>query len=201
MSSGKSSIMAQDKSESAAAARLLRVAARGHATTIFRPGAALAINYLIDDKPVKLVFRTRYLDRGFAVPVAGDMWVDAEGEAESLENALMVFSNAARDMAAVIALVMNAAIAPLEPEIVLETTSGIDRRPSFNVFLPTGPAGPEFTFCGCRGRYLRIGMHGEPSGKGAPHAGDQPLHGGAKQMGERFGVADRRIPVHGRRGA
>ena len=115
--------------------RRFRVSARSHATTIFRDGQALGINYLLDSQPIRLTFRTRYLDRGFSVPVAGDMWMDAEGEAAELEEAFSIFGNAGRDIAAAISLVMNAAIAPLEGELAFETTPGISRRPFIQRFV------------------------------------------------------------------
>jgi hypothetical protein len=115
--------------------RRYRVAARSHATTIFRNGQSIGVNYLTDGRSISLTFRTRYLNRGFSVPVAGDMWLDAQGEADGVDEAFGIFSNAGRDIAAVISVVMNAAIAPLEGELAFEITPGVTRRPFFQRFV------------------------------------------------------------------
>jgi hypothetical protein len=116
-------------------AKRFRVAARSQATTIFRQGQRLGVNYLLDGRAIRLTFRTRYLDRGFSVPVAGDMWMDAEGEAADVDEAIGVFSNAGRDIAAAISVVMNAAIAPLEGELAFEVTAGSRGDRSCNALL------------------------------------------------------------------
>src|SRR5215217_5082111 len=71
------------------------------------------------------ILRTRYLDQGFSTPVPGDLWLDAEGNAEQLTEAGSTFTNAGRDIAAIVALGVNAAIAPLEPELVYESIPGL----------------------------------------------------------------------------
>jgi hypothetical protein len=121
---------------STAQTKIFRVASRGHATAILRPGSSIGVNYRLDGRPVRVVIRTRYVERGYSVPVAGDLWMDAEGEAESVDTAAAEFSNIGRDLCAVISLVMNAAIQPLSPEIVLEVTPGLTRRPFFQRFVP-----------------------------------------------------------------
>jgi len=63
------------------------------------------------------------------------MWMDAEGEAPSVEEAIGTFSNAGRDIAAVIAVVMNAAISPMEGELAFEVTPGVSRRPFMQRFV------------------------------------------------------------------
>jgi len=115
--------------------RRFRVAARGHATTIFRPDQSISLNYFVDGRSIRLTFRTRYIERGFSVLVAGDMWMDAEGEAAEVEEAIGAFSNAGRDIAAVISVVMNAAVAPLEGELAFEVTPGVTRRPFLQRFV------------------------------------------------------------------
>jgi len=76
------------------------------------------------------------MDRGYSVKVAGDLWMDGQGESESVESAAAEFSNIGRDLSAIVSLVMNAAIGPLAPEVVLEVTPGLTRRPFFQRFVP-----------------------------------------------------------------
>jgi hypothetical protein len=64
------------------------------------------------------------------------MWLDVIGEAETAEDAAAVFSNAGRDVAAFISLITNAAVAPVEPELVYEVTPGVTRRSFFQRFVP-----------------------------------------------------------------
>jgi hypothetical protein len=116
--------------------RRFRMAARASAAALIRPGEELHVRYKLDGKDIDLTFRTRYLDLGFSDKVPGDLWVDAEGEADGLLDAARNFGNAARDIAAVIALAANAAVSEVDPEVVFESTSGITtKRPYFQRYM------------------------------------------------------------------
>lgn len=116
--------------------RRFRLAGRARSTVLFKEGETLEINYHIDGKLILLTFRTRYLDRGHRVKVPGDLWLDAVGEADDLNRAASLFTNAGRDMASFLALSANASIAVLEPELILEVTPGLGKREYFQRFLP-----------------------------------------------------------------
>jgi len=118
------------------AAKVFRVASRARASVLIKEGQSLSVNYRLDDRPIRLTFRTRFLNRGYTVSVPGNLWLDAEGEAESIETAAAAFTNAGRVISAAIALITNAAIAPLEPEIVYEISPGLAERPFLQRFMP-----------------------------------------------------------------
>jgi hypothetical protein len=118
-------------------AREYRIAARAGSSVLFRPTEALRVTYRLDGVPIQLTLRTRYHNRGFAAPVPGDLWLDARGGADDLKVALARFTNAGRDIANLVSLSTNAAIAPLEAELGYETTAGITSREYLQRFLPT----------------------------------------------------------------
>jgi hypothetical protein len=105
-----------------------RVAARAAASVLIRKGEEFSINSAMDGRNVVLKFRTRYLDRGYSVLAPGDLCLDAEGEAESIDAAATKFTNAGRNIAMLIAVACNARIGPLEPEVVFDSTPGAERR-------------------------------------------------------------------------
>jgi hypothetical protein len=69
------------------------------------------------------------------VQAPGDLWFDAAGSAIDIPDAGARFTDFARDVAAVIALVSNAATAPLEPELIFEIGSGLVERDYFQRWL------------------------------------------------------------------
>ena len=77
------------------AAKVFRVASRARASVLIKDGQSLSVNYRLDDRPIRLTFRTRFLNRGYSVSVPGDLWLDAEGEAESIETAAAARSGTA----------------------------------------------------------------------------------------------------------
>jgi hypothetical protein len=117
--------------------REYRIAARTRSSALFRPNEALRVTYHLDGVPIRMTLQTRYHRWGFAVPVPGDLWLDARGAADGLKMALALFTNAGRDIASVVALSANAAVAPLEAELGYESTAGITRREYLQRFLPT----------------------------------------------------------------
>lgn len=118
------------------AKREFRVLVRGASSALFPEGQTLEVDYALDGKAIKLRILTRYLDLGFAARAPGDLMIDAVGEADDVESAAASFTNAGRTIAAVIALAANAAIVPLEAEIIYETTKGAPRRAFFQRFVP-----------------------------------------------------------------
>jgi hypothetical protein len=93
--------------------REYRIAARAGSSVLFRANEALTVNYHLDGVPIQLTLQTRNHDRGFAVSVPGDLWLDARGAADDLKAALAQFTNVGRDIANLLALTANAAVAPL----------------------------------------------------------------------------------------
>ncbi len=66
----------------------------------------------------------------------GDLWVDARGQASSLEEAVTCFGKAAAELVSVIAFSANAAVGDLEPEVAFESTPSISKRIFVQSMLP-----------------------------------------------------------------
>lgn len=116
--------------------RRFRVVCRAPATVLFKPGDSFEVPYNFDGVPITLIFRTRYLDRNMSSPVPGDLWMDAEGPAADLRSATAIFTGGGRTVGAMMALCANASLRELEPEVVYETTPGVDRRQFLQRFVP-----------------------------------------------------------------
>jgi hypothetical protein len=113
-----------------------RMAGRTRSSAVFRPGEPLVVNYIIGGEHVELRFATRYFDKGLQERIPGDLWLDARGSAPDLFEALSRFSNAGREIASVVALCANAAIAPIEPELIYDSRPGLAERDFFQRFVP-----------------------------------------------------------------
>jgi hypothetical protein len=86
--------------------------------------------------PARFVFRTRYADENFSVPVPRELWVDARGSAPSLSEAINAFWNAAQSLLTVVALSANAPIDDLDVHLAYDNTLGEREREFFEQFLP-----------------------------------------------------------------
>ncbi|MGH9992017.1 MAG: hypothetical protein ACREAZ_05145, partial [Nitrososphaera sp.] len=64
------------------------------------------------------------------------LWIDARGPAQSIEEAVSVFGNAAGSITPIIAFSTNAAIANLEPELAYNNTPGLPTRDFLQSMLP-----------------------------------------------------------------
>ena len=118
---------------------LYRITARAPSSVIFRKGEFITINYG-DDNAVRLHLSTRYLERGFSVPVPGDFAVVIEAESSS-PNEAITWVTAGREIASIISLAANAAINPLEGELVYEITPGKEERDFFQRYVPPDQGG------------------------------------------------------------
>ena len=86
--------------------------------------------------PVKLIFRTIYVNEGFSVPIPRELWIKLTGSAQSLDSAIKSFSIPALVLVPVIALSVNAPIDTPEVNIAYDNTQGKDGRDFFESFLP-----------------------------------------------------------------
>lgn len=109
------------------------VTGRAKASAIFPAGQALAMDYDFGDRRLHLEMHTRRKGRDGAV--IGDLQVTAYAEAASIEEAAAQITRG-REMAIIVSLASNAAIAPLEAELVYETTAGAEEREYFQRFVP-----------------------------------------------------------------
>lgn len=112
-----------------------RVGARAASNMLIREGETISVNFILDGNPIQLAFRTRYLNLGFSSNVPGDLWLDAQGSEETLDLAAARFTNAGRTIGEIISIATNAAIAPIEAEVIFETTPGKSSRQYLQRFV------------------------------------------------------------------
>lgn len=101
---------------------------RASSAAMFPLGTQIRVDVPRSLGTVILTFRTRHVNKGLARPLPGDLWIDARGPAESIENAVSVFGGAAGSLATVISFSTNGAIGDLEPELVFNNTPSLQAR-------------------------------------------------------------------------
>jgi hypothetical protein len=109
---------------------------RGQSVPIFEPNESLVVNVEVSGKPALVTFRTRHLNKGLNIPFPGDLWVEARGYAQSIEDAVKTLSGAIGNIVPILAISVNGSISDLETEIVYESTSGLIRRDFLQSFIP-----------------------------------------------------------------
>jgi len=112
---------------------------RASSAAMFSLGTQIRVSMPIPLGTVILTFRTRHVDKGLAHPLPGDLWIDARGPAESVENAVSVFHGAAGSLAPTVSFSTNAAIGDLEPELVYNNTPGLKARDFLQIMVPDEP--------------------------------------------------------------
>lgn len=80
--------------------------------------------------------RTRWLNVSQGAKMPGHIWVEVRGSAESIDQAINVFSRTAMAYLPVVSLAANASINDIELEVAFETTSGVTERDFFQNHLP-----------------------------------------------------------------
>ena len=95
------------------------------------------LNFPTDHGPLDLIFRTRYDEREFEVAIPRELWVEARGEAPSLEDGITAAWAASATVLPIIALTTNVAIGELQPHLAFETTEGIEDRAFFQSTVET----------------------------------------------------------------
>ncbi len=86
--------------------------------------------------PVRIEFRTRYMDEGTGARIPRDLWVDARGVANSLDEARDAYRDAAGVMGVLIAISANAAMRPPDVHLAFDNTPGLRERDYYSVALP-----------------------------------------------------------------
>jgi hypothetical protein len=112
---------------------------RASSAPMFPLGTQIAVHVPRPSGTIILTFRTRHIDKGLAQPIPGDLWVDARGPAESVENAVSVFGEATGVLATIISFSTNAAIGDLEPQLVFNNTHGLNARDFLQSMIPDEP--------------------------------------------------------------
>lgn len=93
--------------------------------------------------PVEITFgtaRTR-LD-GFTNPIRAGLWADARGNASSLSEAVEVFANFTRGVAAVLSVAANAPVGHFTADFAFDNTRGRHEREYFRRSYPADPQVP-----------------------------------------------------------
>ena len=83
------------------------VAIRAGSRLRFLPGERLRVEVNIGDHKANLTFQTRYCEEGYQSLVPRELWIDARGSAESLDVAVVSFTNVASFFATVISFCAN----------------------------------------------------------------------------------------------
>jgi hypothetical protein len=84
--------------------------------------------------PINIRIRTRYVDEGFESSVPRHLWIEAEGNADTLDGALGAFASVANSILPFITLATNAAIHAPDIHLGFETTPGNREREFFQAF-------------------------------------------------------------------
>ena len=109
---------------------------RALSAPMFPRGKEIKIENTTSLGTVILTFRTRHVNIGLAHPLPGDLWIDARGPANSVENAVSVFGGIVGTLTPIISFSTNAAIGDLEPELVFNNTCGLKTRDFLQSMLP-----------------------------------------------------------------
>jgi hypothetical protein len=81
--------------------------------------------------PLVISFRTRYDSEEFGVALPRELWVEAKGEAPSLDEGVNAAWGVASSILPAIAITSNAAVEDLQPHLAFETTAAVTDRAYF----------------------------------------------------------------------
>jgi len=113
------------------------VVVRGPAAFFFHPGDRLVVeDFPSAMGPVNMTYTTRWLNKGDDIVLPGHLWIDIRGQANTLEDALVVFGNAASGLLPIFSLGANAAVDEPEIEVGFDNTPGATERDYFQCYLP-----------------------------------------------------------------
>jgi hypothetical protein len=116
------------------------VVLRSRASAIFYPGDEFTMTYIRETRdPFRLTFRTTYDQAGFDAPLPKDLWVEARGPATNITDAFELFGNAALEISAIIAFVMNASMGALEVELAFDETPEVNEHEFLQSFVADIP--------------------------------------------------------------
>ena len=99
------------------------------------PGDQLQVNANIGKHKCVLTFRTRYSNEGFSSQVPRELWIDARGSADNLDEAIVSFSNAALFFTTVLSFCMNGEAGDCKFNLAYDSTPGLEEREFFEQFI------------------------------------------------------------------
>jgi hypothetical protein len=136
MNDGVTPVPYEPYSKHTADLRQFTMAARAEAGARFSPGQSAQLTINKNGRPYHLRICTRYLDQGAGTPLPEDLWLEIVGESTSVPDAGTEFFNVADDLITILALLTNASVGAIKPEIIFESAPGLKRREFFQTFLP-----------------------------------------------------------------
>lgn len=112
--------------------------AKSCASAILEPGQQLVMTFEGEPGAFSVTYWTEY-GGGFEVPAPLKLCAEGRGPAYSLEDAVQRFANAARGGSTILALVANADLGILNPEIVFDASSERDQHEFLQIISPEHP--------------------------------------------------------------
>jgi len=112
------------------------VVMRGESAAIFPKDTNLLVkNFQPSIDPVNISYKTRWLKSKEGNAIPGHIWVEINGSAQSLQDALVPFANAGLSILPILSLSANAAINDLDLELGFDNTKGITERDYFQGYV------------------------------------------------------------------
>jgi hypothetical protein len=115
-------------------ARRFRILARAASSTIVKIGETITIGLNQGEEHFRIHFTTNYIKTKTGT-IPGDLYVVMDVAGDTLEEAAAMLTGG-RDIAALISIVANAAIQPLELEVIYECTEKATERQFMQIFMP-----------------------------------------------------------------
>jgi hypothetical protein len=122
----------------AACYNVVVVVAKSPASAIFEPGEHAVMNFEGAPASFAVKFWTNYGGK-FEVPVPLYFCAEGRGPAESLDDAGKRFANAARAGSTILALIANADLGLLQPELIFDASPERDQHEFLQIVLPEQP--------------------------------------------------------------
>jgi len=112
------------------------VVMRGESAAIFPKESNLLIkNFPSSISPVTINYKTRWLKNKEGNFTPGHIWIEINGFAKNLEEALVPFANAGLSILPILSLSANAAIHDPDLELAFDNTKGITERDYFQCYV------------------------------------------------------------------
>ena len=112
------------------------VVMRGESATIFSKETNLLVqNFQSSIGPVTISCETRWLKNKEGNVIPGHIWIEINGSAQSLQEALVPFANAGISILPILSLSANAAINDPDLELGFDNTKGITERDYFQCYV------------------------------------------------------------------
>lgn len=116
--------------------RTFVVVMRAPSAVVFWQGENLQINgFETSVGPVKITYATRWIKKTDKIVIPGQLWIEVQGEGDSLDDVLIPFANAALMAVPLLAFSANAAVEEAEIEIAFESTPGAISRDYFQSYI------------------------------------------------------------------